>query len=89
MRYLILLSLLFFFASASRVDAYIDPGTGSYLLQLLLAIIFGVSFGFKFIWGKIVSLFSGFLKKDSELNSGTRSHNIPEQQEISTQSKKE
>ena len=33
--------------------AYIDPGTGSYLLQLMLAGLLGLAFTIKIYWHKI------------------------------------
>jgi hypothetical protein len=38
--------------------AYIDPGTGSYVIQLLIAAFIGISFSIKIFWKKIVRLFS-------------------------------
>ncbi|MHB8094254.1 MAG: hypothetical protein ACYDH0_04855 [Candidatus Aminicenantales bacterium] len=38
--------------------AYIDPGTGSYLIQLLIAAFVAISFSIKIFWKKIVRLFS-------------------------------
>ena len=40
------------------VFAYLDPGTGSYLLQLALASILGASYAVKHCWARIRSLFS-------------------------------
>jgi hypothetical protein len=40
------------------VFAYLDPGTGSYLLQLALASILGASYAVKHFWARIRSLFS-------------------------------
>jgi hypothetical protein len=37
--------------------AYIDPGTGSYVLQLIIAAVVGVSFSIKIFWKKIVRIF--------------------------------
>ncbi len=39
--------------------AYIDPGTGSFVLQIILAGIAGMLLGIKVMWGRIKSLFSG------------------------------
>jgi len=39
-------------------QAYIDPGTGSYVIQLLIAAFIGISFSIKIFWKKIVRLFS-------------------------------
>jgi hypothetical protein len=39
--------------------AYIDPGTGSYVLQLAIAALVGVAFSIKVFWKKIAA----FLRK--------------------------
>lgn len=51
-----LLTLLIF---APPAHAYIDPGTGSYFLQILLAGIAAGLLGIKLLWGRIRALFSG------------------------------
>ncbi len=38
--------------------AYIDPGTGSYLLQLLIAGIVGAAFAVKVFWQNITAAFA-------------------------------
>lgn len=47
--------------------AYIDPGTGSYILQIVIAGIAAGILAVKMFWGRIKSLFSGNRPKD---NSG-------------------
>jgi len=37
---------------------YIDPGSGSYLVQMIIAAILGGLFFFKHIWWKIKSFFT-------------------------------
>jgi hypothetical protein len=37
--------------------AYLDPGTGSYILQILIASLFGALFILKVFWGRIVGFF--------------------------------
>lgn len=37
--------------------AYVDPGTGSYALQVIIAGIAAGSLGLKLFWGKVRSLF--------------------------------
>ncbi len=44
--------------------AYIDPGTGSYVLQLIIAALVGVSFSIKIFWKKIVRIFRKDKKAD-------------------------
>lgn len=46
--------------------AYLDPGTGSYLLQILAAVLFGSIFVIKLWWNKIKSFFIKSKKDDSK-----------------------
>ncbi|BBM84130.1 hypothetical protein [Candidatus Uabimicrobium amorphum] len=43
--------------------AYIDPGSGSLLIQAIIALFFGAIFYLKASWRKFISLFSR--KKDT------------------------
>jgi hypothetical protein len=38
-----------------EAHAYLDPGTGSYILQIVLAAIVGIGFAIKLSWGRIKS----------------------------------
>ncbi len=38
---------------------YLDPGSGSFLIQLLLAVVLGAGVAIKIYWNKIKSLFGG------------------------------
>lgn len=38
---------------------YLDPGSGSFLIQLLLAVVLGAGVAIKIYWAKIKSLFGG------------------------------
>lgn len=42
---------------ASHGFAYLDPGSGSYLLQLLIAGALGFAFAIKMFWGQIRGFF--------------------------------
>ncbi len=42
--------------------AYLDPGTGSLLIQLLLAGLLGIGVAVRIFWDKIIGLF----KKDND-----------------------
>jgi hypothetical protein len=44
---------------------YIDPGSGSYLVQMIIAGILGAMFYFKNMWRKIRSFFSKTKEEDS------------------------
>jgi hypothetical protein len=41
------------------IPLYLDPGSGSFLLQLLLAALLGGGFAIKIYWKKIKKLFGG------------------------------
>lgn len=43
----------------STVHAYVDPGTGSYVLQIIVAGIAAASFGLKIFWTRIKMFLSG------------------------------
>ncbi|MDO8482062.1 MAG: hypothetical protein Q7S75_03190 [bacterium] len=73
------LSAIFFFAAYFAVvpqvaQAYIDPGTGSLVVQAVLAAIFGASFAVKSYWYKLKKFF-GFRSpeelKDAEQKDDT------------------
>jgi len=42
-----------------RPSLYLDPGSGSFLIQLLLAALLGGAFAIKIYWRKIKALFTG------------------------------
>lgn len=46
--------------------AYIDPGAGSYMLQLLLAGAISALFAVKVFWGKIKAFFRGQVDKERD-----------------------
>ena len=46
--------------------AYLDPGSGSFLLQLLIAALLGAGIALKASWGKIKGLFGGKAAKDED-----------------------
>ncbi len=45
---------------------YIDPGSGSYILQMIIAAVLGVSFFFKNFWLAVKTFFSGKKTKKEE-----------------------
>jgi len=67
----ILYKLVFFsYASclilSKNVYAYIDPGTGSYLIQLLLAALLGIGIAFRLFWGKIKTTLNKIFSKKQQ-----------------------
>lgn len=61
---------VFYLALTREAYAYLDPGTGSYIIQLIIAALLGGLFALKIFWNKVkyffVSLFSK--KKKDEKN---------------------
>jgi hypothetical protein len=55
----IALTFLVFIAFTLNSEAYIDPGSGSYVLQLIVASFFAVVFTLKVFWRNIKAFFSG------------------------------
>ncbi len=41
-----------------RPQAYLDPGSGSFIIQLLIAAVVGIGFVIKVYWKKIKGLFN-------------------------------
>lgn len=39
--------------------AYLDPGTGSFLIQGVIAVVVGAGFAIKMFWHRIKALFTG------------------------------
>jgi len=66
---LILFFLLVLLSFAKDSEAYIDPGSGSYVLQLIVASFFAVVFTVKMFWRNIKVFFSGAGRKKD--NAGT------------------
>ena len=50
---------------------YVDPGSTSYLLQVIIAAVVGVAVYFKTIWWKIKSIFAKGDKKDTSTEEPT------------------
>jgi hypothetical protein len=56
--YVLFLFLLF----PKRVFAYLDPGTGSYVVQVLIAVFISGGYVIKTYWKKIISIFKKPIK---------------------------
>ena len=54
---------LWLLASADEAYGYIDPGTGSYVLQMTIAALLGASFAIKIYWRKIKAFFVDHFSK--------------------------
>ena len=71
-----LLAACIAFAAAMAVHgpahAYLDPGTGSIILQLLLGGVAGIAFVMKFYWSQFTTLFRGNRKKQDAESASAR-----------------
>lgn len=61
-----------FLASAQPAFAYIDPGSGSYLFQLLIGAMLGAGVAIAAFWRRVRGFFSSrFSKEDGESSEGS------------------
>ncbi len=60
--YLIIICGLF----AKNAYAYLDPGSGSYIFQIIIAGIIGGLFAIKLFWKRIISGLKAFFKKKDD-----------------------
>ena len=61
---IIVLSFLFCLFCPQKVYAYLDPGSMSFIIQIILAIIAGGIFGAKLFWKNIKSFFKNVFSKN-------------------------
>ena len=54
---------LFFFVFPQKAYAYLDPGTGSFILQLVIAALLGGLFAVKIFWNKIKIFFRNLFRR--------------------------
>lgn len=67
MRHIIFLFILFFLILPAPTYAYLDPGTGSYLLQIMAAAFFGGAYVIATWWRQIkLFILRIFLRKDKK-----------------------
>jgi hypothetical protein len=59
-------------ATTGYAYAYIDPGTGSFFLQMLLAGLFGSLFFIRTIWGKVKGFVLKILGKSNKDDEGQK-----------------
>jgi len=52
----------------SSIFLYVDPGSGSYLVQAIIAAVLGALFYFKNIWWRIKAFFSKSKKEEAPKN---------------------
>ena len=50
----------------ARPSSYLDPGSGSYLLQLLIAGALGALFALRLYWKRVRKFLSGLIQRSNE-----------------------
>jgi hypothetical protein len=58
---------LFYLIPPLKAYAYLDPGTGSYIFQLIIAALLGGLFAVKLFWNKIKISLKNLLSKRGKL----------------------
>ncbi len=60
------LIILFYLITPNMLYAYLDAGTGSYMIQIIIAIAVGGAFGIKIFWRRIYGFFKGLPSRSKE-----------------------
>jgi uncharacterized membrane protein len=50
--------------------AYLDPGTGSYLFQVVVGMLVGAAYALKLYWLRVRTFFSALVRRFSKADSG-------------------
>ena len=53
------------FLVVTNAYAYLDPGTGSFILQAIIGFLAALSAGFLYYWTKVKNFFLKFFKKNN------------------------
>lgn len=65
---IVILTLSFLVLVVQDAHAYLDPGTGSYILQVTIAFLAGASFAIKIFWKNIKIYLSNLFSKNKKHN---------------------
>lgn len=65
----LVMSIMLCFFTYKDVYAYLDPGTGSYVLQMVIAGLLGALFFIKLSWKKMKNFFSNLSSKRKDERS--------------------
>jgi hypothetical protein len=67
----VMLAGLLLFVLAREAHAYIDPGTGSYVLRLVVAVPLGAAVAVRVYWKRIGTFCSGLFSRGEEMQDGS------------------
>ena len=62
----LILLVMALFVFPAQAHAYLDPGTGSYIIQIALAALVGALFTVRLFWGRIKAFFRRLFSKEEE-----------------------
>jgi hypothetical protein len=64
--YVVVLVLAFSLTVIPVANAYIDPGSGSFIVQMAIGALLGFSLAIKVFWRRLVGFFTGRNRKATE-----------------------
>ena len=70
-REIIVLMMLVLISFPAHSHAYIDPGTGSFVIQMVVAAVLGAFFALKMYWRRLKGFFSKFTAKEKKNSDDT------------------
>ncbi len=73
---LVIISFLVF---PKNLQAYLDPGTGSYIIQVILAFVIGGLYGCKIYWERIKAFFRNSKSKEEDEKEEDESETHPDE----------
>ena len=61
---ILILNIIAIFSVVTNAYAYLDPGTGSFILQAIIGFLAALSAGFLYYWTKVKNFFLKLFKKN-------------------------
>lgn len=55
-----------FLVLPGNVHAYLDPGTGSFMIQIIIGSVLGSLYFIKVYWAKLTEFITSFFKRDTD-----------------------
>ena len=62
---ILILNIIAIFLVVTNAYAYLDPGTGSFILQAIIGFLAALSAGFLYYWTKVKNFFLKLFKKNN------------------------
>ena len=71
---MLVLSVAYLLSSVSSAQAYLDPGTGSIILQAILGFVAATAATVSIYWSKFKSIVNKIFKKEKKVNKDITKH---------------